>query len=201
MQIPALMNPLTFQVKRAHWRLWSFASRLLRPFGTTPARLDMLQAIDELEAPTQTRLARKLGLTKGTVSEMLDLLQVSGFVHRLQSTSDLRCKIVRLTELGRALLGAVFRVLVRSGLARKASAFALVDPLVTLMRNRQMKARTRDIQFALGDSATFSPVTVPIEEIDEGAPLEGDERELYQKLWKRLYRSFTHLPVRYVLSN
>lgn len=194
------MNLVQFQVKRAHWRLWDFEAKLLAPFGTTPARLDMLQCIAEHGAPTQSLLMWKLGLAAPTVSKMLKRLDALGLVQRDVDPADLRRRIVRLTEEARALLARVRRILLRSGVAAKAQARCLVDVPLDPQIVRQLLACTRRVQWALKDRAAFAPEGASPNDIDLVRSFTGEDRSLYRRTIEYCQSRFNHLPFLYVLE-
>jgi DNA-binding MarR family transcriptional regulator len=106
------MHSLSFQLKRAHHRVVAFGKSVLRRFGLTPARFDLLYVVYArwefrkriYDAPAQTDLCRALGVTAATVSRMVGRLEKLGFVTRFGSRIDRRTKQVALTEEGLALL-------------------------------------------------------------------------------------------------
>lgn len=193
------MNVVTFQVKRAHWRLWDLAAGVLSFFGTTPARLDMLQAIDRHGAPTQSYLRTRLGLSAPTVSKMVKLLRERGFVRCEENPDDGRSHLVVLTQLARDLLERVSRVVVRSGIASLAAVRSLVDDRRRPERTDSLIQRTKEVQRALEDRAHFVP-EIPTEMPDLGASLEGDDRKLYDAIVDYCRSRFYHLPIAYLLE-
>lgn len=58
---------------------------------------------------TQTELARHLGLTKSTVSRLVDQLAERGWARRVSGTVDARCRVVELTPDGRRVAGQIAR--------------------------------------------------------------------------------------------
>ena len=194
------MNLVQFQLKRAHWRLWDFEAKLLAPFGTTPARLDMLQCIALHGAPTQSLLMWQLGLSAATVSKMLKLLDTHGLVRRDVDPVDLRRRIARLTESARELLAKVRRVLLQSGVAAKAQARCLVDiPLDPQLVDRLVEG-TRRVQWALSDRAVFRPEAALPSNVDLVRSLEGEEASLFARAIQYCQSRFNHLPFMYILE-
>ena len=194
------MNLVQFQVKRAHWRLWDFEAKLLAPFGTTPARLDMLQCIAVHGAPTQSLLMWKLGLTAATVSKMLKLLDAHGLVLRDVDPADFRRRIARLTEKARALLASVRRVILRSGIAAKAQARFIVDIPLDPRRVTQLIEGTRRVQWALNDRAVFIPEPASPSNPDLVRSFAGDELSLFRQAIQYCQSRFNHLPFMYILE-
>jgi DNA-binding MarR family transcriptional regulator len=102
------MHSLSFQLKRAHHRVVAFGKSVLRRFGLTPARFDLLFVVYArwefrkriYDAPAQTDLCRVLGVTAATVSRMVGRLEELGIVTRFGSRIDRRTKQVALTQEG-----------------------------------------------------------------------------------------------------
>jgi DNA-binding MarR family transcriptional regulator len=96
------MHAILFSLKRAHHAALAHCRALTKRFQLTPARFDMLSAIEQhpLQALTQTALCRILGVTAPTVSRMVRSLEELGFLHRARSVTDRRQIYVSLTELG-----------------------------------------------------------------------------------------------------
>ena len=101
------MDAVFFAAKRAHYAGVAFMRPLVREVGLTPARFDLLSAIDGLLLKTQKALRAVLGVARSTLSEMMAPLERDGFVQRVPCWWDMRTKILVLTALGRAALARV----------------------------------------------------------------------------------------------
>jgi len=88
---------------------------LLREVGLTPARFDLLSAIEGLLLNTQKALRDVLGVARATVCEMIVPLEQAGLVKRWPCWWDMRTKIIELTALGRAVLRRVRAKWIDSG--------------------------------------------------------------------------------------
>jgi DNA-binding MarR family transcriptional regulator len=110
------MDGILFGSKRSYWATVRFASARLRPFGVTPARMDMLWCIASRGRMgiQQSRLHFELGVSRATVSRMLRALEHSGWVERESDVFDRRTRACRLTPAGLALLRQVRDALVGS---------------------------------------------------------------------------------------
>jgi DNA-binding MarR family transcriptional regulator len=135
------MHALNFRLKRAFQSTLRIARPALRPFGLTPARFDLLYAIQgenhsrKLRDPPsmwQSALRRALGVTAPTVSRMLRSLEELGLVRRWRDFNDTRQRVVELTRDGYALLLATMEELMGSGLVDLAVTSALVYPRLPL---------------------------------------------------------------------
>jgi DNA-binding MarR family transcriptional regulator len=116
------MHAIFFSMKRAHQRALAASRALLFAFrddGLTPARFDMMFAIDRAPSYgiTQKELRRVLGVTAPTVSRMLRSLQQLGFIARAVCRADRRHRLVSLTEAGRAILDDAMTLAIGSGAA------------------------------------------------------------------------------------
>ena len=121
------MHRVIWAVKRAHWRCWAASTRLLRRTGLTPARVDLLHAIDVHGGTlAQSALQRVLGVVRSTVSEALGALERLGCVTRGRRTHQGRR--VTLTDKGRRALGGglyTAQIAVDDGLELTMSSDAL----------------------------------------------------------------------------
>jgi DNA-binding MarR family transcriptional regulator len=78
-------------------------SRLRRDFGTSLARFDVLAQLDRFEhGLTMTELSRRLLVSNGAVTGLVDKLVADKLVVREDHSTDKRTVIVQLTPEGRA---------------------------------------------------------------------------------------------------
>jgi DNA-binding MarR family transcriptional regulator len=96
------MHRIFFSVKRVHLRVVEESKALLRRFGLTPARFDLLRIIYEYEPHgiPQSEIRLLLGVSATTVSRMLIALEALGFVERTPVDGDRRRLLVKLTDFG-----------------------------------------------------------------------------------------------------
>lgn len=79
-------------------------SRLRRDFNTSLARFDVLAQLDRFEhGLTMTELSRRLLVSNGAVTGLVEKLVAEGLVVREDHSTDRRTVIVQLTTEGRAL--------------------------------------------------------------------------------------------------
>ncbi len=95
------MDSIFFGMKRADQVALRFGHKMLAPFGLTPARFDMLFAMDHGYSRTQRDLRRELGVARSTTSRMLASLERLGWVEREPRRHTRR---IRLTDTGKALI-------------------------------------------------------------------------------------------------
>ena len=94
---------LWFRFIRLNQRLHGGVSQRLRGTGLSIPQFDVLSTLTELEGMTQQELAKRLYVTKGNVSGLIDRLVEAGLAERRAIPGDRRSHALHLTETGRAL--------------------------------------------------------------------------------------------------
>lgn len=150
------MNPIFFGIKRAYHRSLRISHSTLRPFGITPARLDMLKCIERLEDGFQYQIVDALGVSAATVSRMLKSLIEMGLVDKGPFDEWKTVRVVWLTEKGKKLLAQVLEAVDGSGIAdltqQVASSWSHSKRRVT-MHIERFNRHLRWVRFALGDTS------------------------------------------------
>jgi DNA-binding MarR family transcriptional regulator len=99
------MHAVMFRMKRAYWRTVAMFRPLTERLRLTPARIDLLRAIDErYAAGCQAEIARVLGCSRVNVSRMVRRLRDLGIVELRRNERDRRRLDVSLTARGRFLI-------------------------------------------------------------------------------------------------
>lgn len=80
----------------------------VREFGLTPAQFDIIATLGNTEGMTFRDLGEKTLITKGTLTGVVDRLEVRGLVRRVASKVDGRSTLVCLTARGEAEFERVF---------------------------------------------------------------------------------------------
>src|SRR3546814_18184287 len=78
------------------------SKQLAREVGLTTPQVVLLQAVRDLGEVTTGQLSRRVSLSQGTVTTILDRLESRGLVERYRSAADRRVVHSRHTQLGRA---------------------------------------------------------------------------------------------------
>jgi DNA-binding MarR family transcriptional regulator len=77
-------------------------TRLVQPFGLSPASALVLSILADAEAPLPpNQIAERLIISRATVTGLIDSLERRGYVLRHAHPSDRRMLLVELTESGR----------------------------------------------------------------------------------------------------
>ena len=78
-------------------------ARLRREFNVTLPRFDLMAQLDKApEGMTLGELSRRMMVSNGNVTGLVERLVESGHLDRRTSESDRRVQVIRLTKLGRA---------------------------------------------------------------------------------------------------
>jgi MarR family transcriptional regulator, organic hydroperoxide resistance regulator len=88
---------------RLEARMQSAVSERLRMIGMSIPQCDVLTTLSEQEGVNQQELAKRLYVTKGNISGLLDRLEAAGFVERRSLASDRRQYSIHLTDAGRTM--------------------------------------------------------------------------------------------------
>lgn len=150
------MHPLFYETKHAHLSFVRFFRRDAAARGLTPARVDMLRAIQRVFCSQirQSDLWRVLNVSKMVVSIMVRALERLGFVRRTRADGDSRTFLVTLTIKAKVALRALYHEAVFVGFNRLALAFA-IHPSRTAQpdqrkRERSLAEKLRRIRNAFG---------------------------------------------------
>jgi DNA-binding MarR family transcriptional regulator len=96
-----LATRVWFRLLRLEARLGAAVSERLREIGLSVPQCDVLTTLTEEEGVSQQSLAKRLYVTKGNISGLLDRLESAGFVERRSTAADRRQYEIYLTPPGR----------------------------------------------------------------------------------------------------
>jgi DNA-binding MarR family transcriptional regulator len=91
-----------FRFIRLESRLQMAVAERLREIGLSVPQCDVLTTLTEAEGISQQELAKRLYVTKGNISGLLDRLETAGLVERRSIAADRRQYAIYLTAPGRA---------------------------------------------------------------------------------------------------
>jgi DNA-binding MarR family transcriptional regulator len=92
------------RLSRVQQQISRAADACVRRSGLSNAQFDVLAQVGAFEGSTQKELARRLLVTKGNITQLLDRMEACGLLERRQEG---RSKTVSLTEKGRQLRDCV----------------------------------------------------------------------------------------------
>jgi MarR family transcriptional regulator, organic hydroperoxide resistance regulator len=110
-----------FRLIRLEARMQAAVSERLREIRLSIPQCDILTTLTEKEGVSQQELAKRLYVTKGNISGLIDRLAEAGLVERRSTANDRRQHAIYLTKAGRAMAEkaiAVQRLWIASTLGR-----------------------------------------------------------------------------------
>ena len=93
---------------RAFATLNRLSAEDIRSYGVTPAQFGVLEALGHLGPMSLGELARKMLISCGNTTVIVDNLEKDGFLERTQHPDDRRVKVVQLTPKGRKFFLEIF---------------------------------------------------------------------------------------------
>jgi DNA-binding MarR family transcriptional regulator len=91
-----------FRLMRLETRMRTAVAEGLREIGLSVPQCDVLTTLTEQEGVSQQDLAKRLYVTKGNISGLIDRLVAAGLVERRAIAADKRQHAIVLTAAGRA---------------------------------------------------------------------------------------------------
>ena len=88
---------------RLEARMQAAVGEKLRAIGVSIPQCDVLTTLTEQEGVSQQELAKRLYVTKGNISGLIDRLAEADLVERRSTASDRRQHAIYLTEAGRRM--------------------------------------------------------------------------------------------------
>jgi MarR family transcriptional regulator, organic hydroperoxide resistance regulator len=153
-----------FRFIRLESRLQIAVTERLREVGLSVPQCDVLTTLTEAEGVSQQDLAKRLYVTKGNISGLLDRLECAGLVERRSTAADRRQYKIYLTPTGREVAERAISIqyaLIGATLGRlPAKDLATFESLLIAMRDlmRQQSGPSADeapVSGATGERGTL----------------------------------------------
>lgn len=154
-------------------RIDLYSKRLVQIYGLTGPQLVLLKELGRAEEMPVGHLARRIDLSNGTVTRILDRLERRGLVTRIRSAADRRRVMVSITETGIVALASAPALLQEQFIARfqKLAAWERTQILSSLQRvAAMMDAEGLDASSTLIEE----PLTEALQQSVEAMPMAGD---------------------------
>jgi len=100
--------PLVRELVRCYQAFERISNTHIRLSGLTPAQFDIVATLGNTPGMTFKELGQRTLITKGTLTGVVDRLEVRGIVRRVASDCDGRSTLVRLTKTGESLFERTF---------------------------------------------------------------------------------------------
>lgn len=105
--IPDLTDHLGYWLRMVSNHVSQSFARAVEARGVTVAEWVLMRQLWEVEALAPSRLAGRMGMTRGTVTKLADRLIAKSLLVRVASADDGRAQTLALTPSGRALVPAL----------------------------------------------------------------------------------------------
>ncbi len=92
---------------RAHQRAADVTAQALRAYSLTPRQYEVLLALKNDSAATQSDLVRRTGIDRSTLADMLSRMGKRGLTVSKRTETDQRANLVTITDKGARALEAV----------------------------------------------------------------------------------------------
>lgn len=132
--------PAMRELVRAYQAFDSYAERHIRQLGLTPPQFDVITTLGNTPGMSMGELADRTLVTKGTLTGIVDRLEVKNLVRREVPQGNRRSFTVVLTPEGEAVFKAVFPV----HIAHLKERFEQLDP-IELERLKLLLQRLREV--------------------------------------------------------
>ncbi|MGJ3245099.1 MAG: MarR family winged helix-turn-helix transcriptional regulator [Elainellaceae cyanobacterium] len=96
------------ELARAYQAFSSYSETFVRQYNLTPAQFDVIATLGNTQGLSMGDIGEKTLITKGTLTGVVDRLEMKGFVSREIPPENRRSVIVKLTSDGVALFEQVF---------------------------------------------------------------------------------------------
>ena len=151
--MPDRQNPdrsvrVWFRLIRLEARMQAAVGERLRELGISIPQCDVLTTLTEQEGVSQQDLAKRLYVTKGNISGLIDRLVAAGLVERRAIAADKRQHAIFLTSAGRA--AAEEAIACQRRFVARTIGRLPPDQLATLER---LLVATRDLVRAPGEDS------------------------------------------------
>lgn len=100
---PKIFLPLLRELTASYQAFTGYGSSHIRTMGLTPPQFDIIATLGNTAGMSFKELGDNTLITKGTLTGVVDRLELKGLVQRVSNALDGRSQIVQLTEAGNAL--------------------------------------------------------------------------------------------------
>jgi len=98
---------LSYRVKRVYMLISQRLNDALKPYGLARSQWQVLSRVSSAGTLSQKDLQRSMQVESATLTGIIDVLAAKGWVERLESPQDKRCRVLRLTPEGDTLMASI----------------------------------------------------------------------------------------------
>jgi DNA-binding MarR family transcriptional regulator len=98
---------LSYRVKRVYMLISQRLNDALKPYGLARSQWQVLSRVSAAGTLSQKDLQVSMQVESATLTGIIDVLAAKGWVERLESPQDKRCRVLRLTPAGDKLMASI----------------------------------------------------------------------------------------------
>ena len=100
--------PTLREIARTYQEFCSYSATHVRTLGLTPSQFDIIATLGNTSGMSCKELCEKTLITKGTLTGVINRLEIKKIISRIPSPSDARSQIIQLTKKGEVLFASAF---------------------------------------------------------------------------------------------
>jgi MarR family transcriptional regulator, 2-MHQ and catechol-resistance regulon repressor len=100
--------PALREITRTYQAFSSYSAAHVRTLGLTPSQFDIIATLGNTSGISYKELGEKTLITKGTLTGVINRLELKKIISRTLSPSDARSQIIQLTRTGETLFSYAF---------------------------------------------------------------------------------------------
>jgi DNA-binding MarR family transcriptional regulator len=98
---------LSYRVRRLYMLISQRLNDALKPYGVARSQWQVLARVSAAGTLSQKDLQLSMQVESATLTGIIDVLAAKGWVERLESPEDKRCRVLRLTPAGDKLMASI----------------------------------------------------------------------------------------------
>jgi DNA-binding MarR family transcriptional regulator len=98
---------LSYRVKRLYMLISQRINDTLKPYGLARSQWQVLSRVSRAGTLSQKGLQHAMQVESATLTGIVDVLAAKGWIERLESPDDKRCRVLRLTSGGQELMARI----------------------------------------------------------------------------------------------
>lgn len=98
---------LSHRVKRLSSLLIQHISEALKPYGLARSQWQVLSRVSRAGTLSQRDLQQAMRVEAATLTGIVDVLEAKGWIERLESPTDKRCRVLHVTPAGTELMASI----------------------------------------------------------------------------------------------
>lgn len=107
MNTPDHPEYLSHRVKRLSSLLIQHINEALKPYGLARSQWQVLSRVSRAGTLSQRDLQQAMRVEAATLTGIVDVLEAKGWIERLESPTDKRCRVLHVTPSGAELMASI----------------------------------------------------------------------------------------------